>query len=204
MYDLEFIKSVLKDKLPRKRYIHSIGVSETAAWLAEKHKADEKKARIAGVLHDYAKYLTKDEARKYIKQFEIIIDNVTKLNLNLAHGLIGAELVKNDFEIDDKKILDSIRFHTTGRKHMTKLEKIIYLADYIEPNRKFPGIDEIRDTANKDLDKAVLMAIDSSIIHVISRGLLIHNDSILARNDLIEKIDSRRGLVKIEVSKSKV
>ena len=87
---------------------------------------------------------------------------------------------------------------------MTKLEKIIYLADYIEPNRKFPGVEEIRNTANKDLDKAVLMALDSSIIHVISRGLLIHNDSILARNDLIEKIDSRRRLVKIEVSKSKV
>ena len=153
-----------------------------------KHKANEKKARIAGILHDYAKYMAKDEARKYIKQFGIIVDNVTELNINLAHGLIGAELVKKDFEIDDKEILDSIRFNTTGRKHMTKLEKIIYLADYIEPNRKFPGVEEIRNTANKDLDKAVLMALDSSIIHVISMGLLIQNDSILARNHSVEKI----------------
>lgn len=193
MYDLDFIKSVLKDKLPRKRYTHSLGVCETAAWLAKEHEEDEKKAQIAGILHDYAKYLTKDEARKYIKQFKISIDYVTDINIDIAHGLIGAELVKNELKIYDKEILDSIRFHTTGREHMTKLEKIIYLADYIEPNRRFPEVNEIRNVAKYDLDKAVLMALDNSIRHVISRGVLIHNNSIAARNSIIVEIASKEA-----------
>ncbi len=188
MYDLEFIKSVLKRKLPRKRYIHSIGVCETAAWLAEKYEVDREKAKIAGLLHDYAKYLTKHEAREYIRHFNIIIDEVMEENIDLAHGLIGAELIKNEFEINDKEILDSIRFHTTGRNEMTKLEKVIYLADYIEPNRKYPGVDDIRNIAHENLDKAVLMALDNSIIHVISRGRSIHIDSILARNEMLKKL----------------
>jgi len=188
LYDLKSIKSMLKNRLPYKRYIHSLGVCDTAARLAKIHNACMEKAQIAGVLHDYAKYLTEYEARQYIKQFEIIIDEVIDSHIDLAHGLIGAELIKSELKIEDQDILNSIRYHTTGRKHMTKLEKIIYLADYIEPNRKFSGIEKIRKVSEYDLDKAVLMALDNSITHVISKGLLLHNDSILARNTLIMDI----------------
>lgn len=190
MCDSKVIKSILKDRLPHKRYIHSLGVCDTAVLLAKRYNVCQKKAQIAGILHDYAKYLTGHEARKYIKQFEIKIDEVIEANVDLAHGLIGAELVKLEFNIDDEDILNSIRYHTTGRKYMTDLEKIIYLADYIEPNRKIHGIEKIRKVAKDDLDKAVIMALDSSIKHVISKGLLIHNNSVLARNALIMEMMS--------------
>ncbi|WP_432664247.1 bis(5'-nucleosyl)-tetraphosphatase (symmetrical) YqeK [Wukongibacter baidiensis] len=197
MYDLEYIKSVLKNKLPHRRYKHSLGVCESATWLARKHDACQSKAEVAGLLHDYAKYLDGYEARKYIKEFHIQIDEVIDLNIDLAHGLIAAELIKSEFKIEDEEILNAVRYHTTGRRGMTSLEKIIYLADYIEPNRRFPGVDEIRNIAKYDLNRAVLMALDNSIKHVISKGLLIHHNSIFARNALITEMASVQSSVEI-------
>ncbi len=197
MYDLEFIKSVLKNKLPHRRYNHSLGVCESAIWLAKKHDACQNKAELAGLLHDYAKYLNSYEARKYIKEFQIQIDEVIDLNIDLAHGLIAAELIKFEFEIEDEEILNAVRYHTTGRENMTNLEKIIYLADYIEPNRRFPVVDKIRDIAKHDLNKAVLMALDNSIKHVISKGLLIHHNSIFARNSLIMEMASAQSPIEV-------
>lgn len=185
MNDLEFLKRILKNKLPKKRYIHSIGVCDTAVKLADIYSVSKEKAAVAGVLHDYAKYLSENEARNYIMEFQIEIDEVMDKQIELAHGLIGAELVRRELEIDDTDILNSIKYHTVGRKNMTDIEKIIYLADYIEPNRKFPGIEEIRKIAVNDLDKATLMALNNSINYVISKGLLLHSNSIFARNSLI-------------------
>lgn len=185
MRDLEFFKGILKNKLPEKRYNHSLGVCNTAVKLAGIFDVCKDKAAVAGILHDYAKYLSENEARYYVEQFQIEIDEVMDKQIELAHGLIGAELVRRDLAIEDIDILNSIRYHTVGRKNMTNIEKIIYLADYIEPNRNFPGIEEIRKMALYDLDKATLMALNNSINYVISRGLLLHSNSIFARNSLI-------------------
>lgn len=185
MNDLEFLKGILKNKLPEKRYIHSLGVCNTAVKLAKIYNVCKDKAAVAGILHDYAKYLSENEARNYIMEFQIEIDEVMDEQIELAHGLIGAELVRRELEIEDTDILNSIKYHTVGRKNMTDIEKIIYLADYIEPNRKFPGIEEIRRMAVHDLDKATLMALNNSINYVISKGLLLHSNSIFARNSLI-------------------
>lgn len=197
MLDLDFMRSELKKKISHKRYIHSIGVSDTAVGLAKIYDICEEKAEIAGILHDYGKYLSEKEARQFLKEFQIEVDEVTDLQIDLAHGLIGAKLVEREFHIKDENILNSIKYHTTGRKHMTKLEKIIYLSDYIEPSRKFSGLDEIRSVAMYDLDKATLMALDDSIKHVISKRLLLHNNSILARNSLILEIASAQSSDKI-------
>lgn len=185
MYDLEFLKGILKNKLPEKRYNHSLGVYNTAIRLAKIYDVCIDKAGVAGILHDYAKYLSENEVRHYITEFQIEIDQVIDNQIDLAHGLIGAELVKRELEIEDIDILNAIKYHTVGRKNMTDIEKIIYLADYIEPNRKFPGIEEIRQTALHNLDRATLMALNNSINHVISKGLLLHSNSIFARNSLI-------------------
>ncbi|WP_432408930.1 bis(5'-nucleosyl)-tetraphosphatase (symmetrical) YqeK [Wukongibacter sp. M2B1] len=195
MYDLEFIKSVIKDKLPHRRYKHSLGVCESAAWLAKKYNECPNKAKVAGLLHDYAKYLNDYDSREYVEEFQIEIDEVIDFNIDLAHGLIAAELIRSRFNIMDEEILNAVRYHTIGRKNMTNLEKIIYLADYIEPNRKFPGVEEIRNVSKHDLNKAVLMTLDNSIKHVISKGLLIHNNSILARNALIKEMVSAQDSV---------
>lgn len=193
MIDLEIIKKELRNKLPHKRYVHSLNVSNTAVKLSEIHNVSKEKAEIAGLLHDYAKYLSKEEACQYIKEFKIEVDEVINLQKELAHGLIGAELVKCKFKIIDLDILNSIRYHTTGRKKMTDLEKIIYLSDYIEPNRKFPGIEEIRVMALTDLNKATLMALDNTIKYIIIKGLLLHNNSVLARNSLVLEINASQG-----------
>ena len=190
MVDLELIKKELKNKLPHKRYVHSLNVSNTAVKLCEIHNVCKDKAEIAGLLHDYAKYLSKEEVCQYIKEFKIEVDEVINLQKDLAHGLIGAELVKRKFKIMNLDILNSIRYHTTGRKKMTNLEKIIYLSDYIEPNRKFPGIEEIRVMALTDLNKATLMALDNTIKYIIIKGLLLHNNSVLARNSLVLGINA--------------
>ncbi|SHJ82463.1 bis(5'-nucleosyl)-tetraphosphatase (symmetrical) YqeK [Paramaledivibacter caminithermalis] len=189
MTDIEFLKSVVKNKLPERRYIHSLGVFETAINLAKIYNVCEKKAGIAAILHDYAKYLSKKEARHYIKKFHIKIDEVIDKQIDLAHGLIAAELVKREFKIVDIDILNSIKYHTIARVNMTDIEKIIYLADYIEPNREFPGVNKIRNVALYNLDKAMIMALDNSIKYVIEKGLLLHTNSILARNSLILSSD---------------
>lgn len=185
LIDLESVKLILKERLKPKRYLHSIGVSNTSVRLAKLYGVCEKKAEIAGILHDYARNLSHDELSQYINEFKIATDEVIDTQVDLAHGLIGAELVKNKFNIEDEDILNAIRYHTTGRKHMSKLEKIIYLADYIEPNRKAAEVEKIRGIALYDLNKAVLMALDNCIKYVIKKGLLLHNNSILARNSLI-------------------
>lgn len=185
MKDIELLKGILRDKLPEKRYIHSLGVCSTAVKLAEIFNVCKYKAAVAGILHDYAKYLSENEARYYVAKFHIEIDDVMDKQIDLAHGLIGAELVKRELDIEDMDILNAIRYHTVGRKNMTDIEKVIYVADYIEPNRKFPGVEDIRGIALEDLDKATLMALNNSINHVISKGLLLHTNSIFARNSLI-------------------
>ena len=105
----------------------------------------------------------------------------------VLHSFIGAEVAKKVYNISDKDILDAIRYHTTGKESMTILEKIIFIADAIEPRRDFEGINNIRDASRKDLDKTMLMLLDSSIIFLISKKAIINPLSFIARNYLIEE-----------------
>lgn len=185
MMAIEKIKDILKRTLTKKRYEHSIGVQKTAIKLAEIYDASVEKASIAGLIHDCAKNLSHDALLNYVKQFDILMDSVSKHQKQLLHGAVGAKLAEVEFGIKDEEIINAIKFHTTGRKNMSLLEKIIYLADYIEPNRSFAGIDEIRELAMKDLDRAVLMALNNSINYIISKEQLLHPDTIFARNYLL-------------------
>ena len=126
----------LKQKLNDKRYIHSIGVEYTAANLAFLYGEDVKRARIAGLLHDCAKCIPTDEKLKKAKKLGIPINSSEKANPDLLHGKLGAYYAKEKFGIKDEEILSAITYHTTGKPEMTLLEKIIFVADYIEPNRK--------------------------------------------------------------------
>ncbi|WIF96187.1 bis(5'-nucleosyl)-tetraphosphatase (symmetrical) YqeK [Caminicella sporogenes] len=182
---MEYLTSQLKKRVSSKRFIHSLGVSETAEKLAKLYNAPIEKAKIAGLLHDYAKDLQDDEAREYIVQFGLKLDDVLKFDINLAHGQIGAELVKRELNISDSDILNAIKYHTTGRENMSILEKIVYIADYIEPSRDFPGVDELRQAAFSNLDEGILLALDKTITYVVKKGKLLHLNSILARNSII-------------------
>ena len=105
----------------------------------------------------------------------------------LLHGPAGSVLAKTAFGIDDEEIRGAIYYHTTGRVGMTLLEKIVFLADYIEPNRDFPGVEDLRLLAEKDLDEAVLAAYDSTISHLIDQEAYIYGLTFLGRNDMVEK-----------------
>lgn len=191
MYSIDELKKILNRRVSPKRYIHSIGVYETAVKLAGIYGVSQEKAGVSGLLHDYAKDLSEKESWYYIHKFDIEADEVIEKQIDLAHGFIGAELVKREIQIEDIEILDSIRYHTMGRKNMNTLEKIIFISDYIEPSRTFPKVKELREMAFNDLDKSIIMALDNTIRYVLEIGQLIHQDSIYARNDLLLKTKFR-------------
>ena len=150
---------IVRKQLTDHRYQHTVGVMETAISLANKYGVDEKKAELAAIFHDYAKFRDKEEMRSIIIE-QHMDKELLEYNSELWHAPVGAYLVEKEAGITDTEILDAIRYHTSGRPKMTRLEKVIYLADYIEPGRKFPGVDEVREIAEKDLNKA-LIQVDS-------------------------------------------
>lgn len=181
--------SIVKKQLTERRYVHTIGVMETAIKLARKYGADEKKAELAAIFHDYAKYRPKEEMEKCIVEEYLPADLLTA-NIELWHAPVGAFLVEKEAGIKDNEILDAIRYHTTGRAGMTRLEKIIFLADYIEPGRKFPGVDEVRQLAEEDLDLALIKALQNTISFLLGKNQPIYPDTFHTYNDLV--INRRR------------
>lgn len=178
----------IKMDIGPERYNHSLGVMETSIKLAKVYGCDEGKARIAGFLHDCAKIRDKRNLLKMACDFDIILDNVMKYNIELIHGPLGAKIAEKVYHISDEEILSAIYYHTTGKENMSLLEKIVYIADYIEPNRNFNGVEELRDLAYIDIDRCLILAMDNTIKYVVDRGGLIHLNTIMARNYLkIEK-----------------
>ncbi|TFZ40030.1 HD domain-containing protein [Soehngenia longivitae] len=176
---------IIKNTLDEKRYLHTKGVVNTAIQLADKYGADKEKASIAAYLHDYAKPLKYDESLMLIDKFGIILDEETLENKELLHAPLGMIIAKYEFGISDEEILDAIRYHTTGKENMPLLTKIIYLADLIEPSRNFDGVDKIRELAFKDLDQALIVSMNNTIVYLIQKNSVIHSDTYKARNYII-------------------
>lgn len=179
--------NIVSRRLKPSRLRHTLGVMSTARELAKIYGCSDEKATISAILHDYAKNLKDDELDSFIKENGIEIDQETKDNIQLAHGLVGAELVKKDLGIDDEDILNAIRYHTYGREGMSMLEKIIFLADAIEESRDYPGVEEIRELSKKDLNKAVLRCIESTLKYVLDKGDIVHLNSVKVRNSIIKE-----------------
>lgn len=182
MLSIEEIKLYLKENLQENRYMHTLGVADTAKKLAKLNGIPESKAEIAGLAHDIAKNLSKDKMKEMMKENNIILSEVEKNNPNLWHSIIAPIEAKSKLGIEDEEILDSIRWHTTGKINMLILTKIIYIADIIEPGRNFDGIEELRKATFEDLDKGVYYGLNSSIESLIERNLLIDENTIKARN----------------------
>ena len=183
----EEIKSKLETVLSKKRFVHSINVMNTACALAKKHGVDEEKALLAGLLHDCARYLSNEEALMMCERFGIEVGNITRLQPVLLHGPVGSYVAKEEYGVLDNEICHAIYYHTTGKENMSTLDKIIYVADYIEPGRSFAGVENVRNQAFKNLDMAMLISLDQGIGHLMVKGALIHPDSISARNYLLMK-----------------
>lgn len=186
---IEEAERAIKDLLPEKRFRHSVGVSETAVKLAEKYGADVEKARLAGMLHDIAKYFSGEELKAVILRRSDISNDFLNYSDKLWHAPVGAAYVQEHMGIDDREVLDAMTYHTTGRNEMSLLEKIIFLADYIEPGRDFPGVDVVRETAVVSLDGAVLQELQKTIIHLLEKRQSVYPKTFEAYNDFVKKFN---------------
>lgn len=168
--NIKKIRKKLEKTLDSKRYEHTLGVAYTASALAMCNQADSEKALIAGLLHDCAKCLSNEKRIEICKKNNIPITEIEKKNPFLLHAKAGKYLAQKKFHIEDEDILNAILYHTTGRPGMSILERIIYIADYIEPGRKHaPNLPEVRKLAFRDIDAAFLQIL-SDILKYLNDG----------------------------------
>lgn|SRR5690625_980141 len=183
----EALIRIVSEQMPEKRWDHTLGVMSSAVYLAKKYDANPQRAELAAILHDLAKYWSADQ------QKQSIIDDGRALELlqyeqALWHAEAGAITAERQLGITDEEVLQAIRYHTTGRVKMTKLEKIVCLADYIEPGRHYPGVDLIREQADISLEHGLVAALDHTMQFLIGQRKKIYPLTLEARNDLIDQI----------------
>ncbi|GAB7386613.1 bis(5'-nucleosyl)-tetraphosphatase (symmetrical) YqeK [Bacillaceae bacterium] len=183
--------ALVRKELPEQRYQHTLGVVETAVRLAEKYGADVEKAELAAILHDYAKYWPGEKMREIMLQDERAKE-VLNYGKPLWHAHAGAIAAERELGITDPAVLDAIRYHTSGRVGMTLLEKIVWLADYIEPGRQFPGVEKVREIAEDDLDAAIVTAFAQTIAYLAERKQPIYPVTVEAYNDLLQACEAKR------------
>lgn len=180
---LRTLRPVALSYLKHKRIPHVLGTEQEAIRLAERYGADVEKARVAALLHDCTKRLDMEEQLALCRQYGIRLDALEQQALKLLHAKTGAAIARDVFGVDDE-IYRAIWWHTTGHAGMTLLEKIMYLADYIEPSRDFPGVDKLRTVCYKDLDEGLLMGLEMTIEEMTSMGNPVHHATIEARDAL--------------------
>ena len=174
-------EELIKERLYKKRFTHSMNVAEACYDLAERFGADKKRCYLAGLLHDVMKEDLPDRQRQMTVDSGMSPDPAEIDTPALWHAVAGAAYVRDRLGINDEEILAGIRFHTIGCAKMTKLEKIVYLADMIEPNRKpYPGLKALRKLCMTDLDEAMHMALRMSLDHVREQGKPLHPDTMAA------------------------
>ncbi len=166
MWSLEEINNYVKETIKGSRYSHTLGVVETAKELAKINGEDIQKAELAALIHDVAKYIPVDEQVKILEEHGYELDEITLKSPQVLHGFVGAIVAKEKFGIEDEMVLDAVKYHTLAKKDMSTLEKIIYIADYIEPGRDFPGVEELREITREDLDKGVLKGLENTILYL--------------------------------------
>lgn len=181
--DLEDLRCVALSMLDPRRIPHVLGTEEMAAALALRWGADEESARRAALLHDCTKKFDKELQLALCRQYGIEPDAAERREGKLLHAITGAAVAYADFGVSGE-VRDAIRWHTTGKADMTLLEKIIYLADYIEPTRDFCDLTELRRLAFEDLDGALLLGFTMAVEDLAKKGMPVHPNSVLARDYL--------------------
>ena len=168
------IKRKVKRELDRERYQHTLGVAYTASCLAMRYGADIEDAYIAGLLHDCAKCIPNDDKLEICRKYGIKVTDCEKENPSLLHAKVGAFLAEKRYGVRDKDILSAIRSHTTGMPGMTLLQKIIFIADYIEPNRnEAPDLPQVREQAFIDIDKTICIILYDTLRYLEKKGAKI-------------------------------
>lgn len=180
------LRPIALSYLKPKRMPHVLGTEQEAVRLVRRYGGDETQARIAALLHDCTKKLDMAQQLALCEKYGIMLDELEQKALKLLHSKTGAAIARDVFGVEDA-VYDAILYHTTGKPDMTRLEKIIYLADYIEPTRDFPGVDELRKTVYEDMDKGLLMGLTMTIQEMEEMGNPVHHLTRDARDYLLKR-----------------
>lgn len=186
--DYKQMREQLKSRLKPSRFLHSEGVAETAAFLGERFQLDIEQCRVAGLLHDCARQYSDKQLQAEADRRGISYGEVDKAMPLLLHAYVGASLVKEDYGVTDQAICQAIFRHTVGGAGMTELDKVIYFADMIEPNRDYPQVEELRRLSRlASLDEMFFAGLVQSLNFVLKKGSLVHPDTVTAYNEILLK-----------------
>lgn len=182
---------IVKDKLSPRRFAHSLRVVDTAMSMAEGAGLDMDKVYLAALLHDYAKGMPPGELLALAKDNHLMTCEAEAVQPDLLHGPVGAWLCRRELQIIDEEVLQAIHYHTTGRAGMSSLEIVVYLADLIEPGRTYHGIRKLQETCKENMNQGLLLAFDFTIQFILSKKLLLHPQTVEARNWILLNINKQ-------------
>ena len=189
--DLKQAKELVRSRLSDKRYEHTINVKKMAVKLAKQYGVDEEKAALAALLHDSAKELGKDEMRAILQAHPELAEGGESRPAPVWHGICAAILARTEWGVEDEAVLSAIACHTAGKPGMSKLDKIVYLADMTSAERDWPGVNRLRKLERKDLDAAMLMALKRANDFVLSQGNPLDPMSQAAYDEIKARVDAR-------------
>ena len=186
-------KELVRSRLSEKRYEHTLNVKKMAVKLARRYGVDEDRAALAALLHDSAKELSKDEMRAIMRAHPEYAEGGEARPTPVWHGICAAILARTEWGVEDEAILSAIACHTAGKPGMSKLDKIVYLADMSSKERDWPGVNKLRKLELQDLDAAMLMALKRTNDFVLSQGKLLDPMSKAAYDEIKAQVDARAG-----------
>lgn len=175
MYNIELIKNNLKENLSEYRYIHSLNVADTSKYLAKIYGINEELAYLTGLVHDIAKEFSEEQNEYYINKYNL--PRFEPEYQRIVHSFVGAAYLKEQYNMDDE-ICKAVMLHTIANDNMTTLDKILFVADKIEPGKKYPGIEEERLIVKKDLDEAMLLCLENNYKKLSSKGKTMYPSSL--------------------------
>ncbi len=187
------MKNQLRQMIDEARFSHTMGVVACARELAGLHGANVTQAELAALLHDCARCLSGRELLAIALAQGLPVDELEREIPDLLHGRVGACFARTKFGINDREVMRAIELHTLGAPEMGLLDKIIFVADMVEPGRQFPGVERLRQLVRQDLDLALLDCFDTTIRYVLEKQQYIHPRSIIARNSVLLKLHKMAG-----------
>lgn len=183
--NFEEYKHIIKGRMSKKRYVHSVNVAKAATKLAVQYGADVEKATIAGILHDITKETPYDQQLQIIQGNGIILDDIQLFSPKTWHALSGSVLIQTELDVLDTDIINAVRYHTSGRANMSLLEKVIFVADFIGEERNYKGVDIMRQKAKRSLEEAMLYGVSFTISDLTARQCAIDTNTLGLYNELI-------------------
>lgn len=178
-------KELVRSRLSDKRYEHTLNVKKMAVKLAKRYGVDEDKAALAALLHDSAKEISKDEMRELMRQYPQYAEGGEERPNPVWHGICAAILARTQWGVEDEAILSAIACHTAGKSGMSKLDKVVYLADMTSKERDWPGVGKLRKLEMKDLDAAMLAALKQTNDFALPQGKPLDPQSAAAYEDIL-------------------